>query len=61
MLSPMPPSRPRTRFSATVKTSTSMKCWWTMPIPSAMASFGLRITTGEPSTKIWPSSGLSSP
>ena len=34
-------SRPRMRFSATVKTSTSMKCWCTMPIPAAIASLGL--------------------
>ena len=33
-------SLPRTMFSATVKTGTSMKCWWTMPMPRAMASDG---------------------
>jgi hypothetical protein len=26
-------SAPSTRFSATVSVSTSMKCWWTMPMP----------------------------
>ena len=34
-----PPPRtgswPSTTFSATVKTGTSMKCWWTMPMPGA--------------------------
>ena len=30
-------------FSATVIVSTSMKCWWTMPMPSAMASCGRRM------------------
>ena len=29
---------PSTRFSATVMTGTSMKCWWTMPMPSPIAS-----------------------
>ena len=33
-------SSPRTMFSATVRTGTSMKCWWTMLIPRAMASAG---------------------
>ena len=33
-------STPSTTFSATVKTGTSMKCWWTMPMPAAMASPG---------------------
>ena len=29
-----------TMFSATVMTGMSMKCWWTIPIPSAIASLG---------------------
>ena len=36
-----PPSAPSTTFSSTVKGSTSMKCWCTMPMPAAMASCGL--------------------
>ena len=31
---------PRVTFSATVNTGTSMKCWCTIPMPAAMASFG---------------------
>ena len=54
-------SRPRMRFSATVKTSTSMKCWCTMPIPAAIASLGLAGTCSTPSIEIVPSSGGSSP
>src|SRR5829696_5300323 len=56
-----PRSRPSTRFSATVNTPTSMKCWWTMPIPASIASPGLRLTCGTPSMVIVPSSGGSSP
>ncbi len=37
------PSAPSMTFSSTVKGSTSMKCWWTMPMPSAMASLGVLI------------------
>ena len=33
-------SVPSMTFSATVKTGTSMKCWWTIPMPAAMASPG---------------------
>ena len=33
-------SSPRTMFSATVRTGTSMKCWWTMLMPRAIASDG---------------------
>ena len=36
----VPGSAPSTMFSATVIVSTSMKCWCTMPMPSAMASCG---------------------
>ena len=52
-----PPSAPSTRFSSTVKVSTSMKCWCTMPMPwrdgvaRAVAS-----RTGLPSTRISPAS-----
>src|SRR6201996_7153173 len=48
-------------FSATVITRTSMKCWWTMPIPRAIAADGEPISTGWPSTRISPSSGLYRP
>ena len=33
-----PPSAPSMTFSSTVNGSTSMKCWWTMPMPAAIAS-----------------------
>ena len=39
------------------KHSTSLKCWWTMPIPSAFASFGSLICTTWPSFLMTPSSG----
>ncbi len=32
--------QPSITFSATVIDSTSMNCWWTMPMPSAIACFG---------------------
>src|SRR3954447_15906001 len=48
-------------FSRTVKLSASMKCWWTMPIPAAIASDGLRKCTSRPSRRICPSSGRCSP
>ena len=31
-------STPMMMLSSTVKHSTSLKCWWTMPMPSALAS-----------------------
>ena len=42
-------SSPRRMFSATVRTGTSMKCWWTMLIPRLIASVGLAIRTAVPS------------
>ena len=39
---------PSTTFSATVNRSTSRKCWWTMPMPRASPSRGLRSRTGWP-------------
>jgi hypothetical protein len=48
-------------FSATVKSSTSMKCWWTMPMRSSMALRGESMCWGSPLTRISPSSGCSSP
>ena len=35
-------------FSVTVWVGTSVKCWWTMPRPAAMASRGERKSTGRP-------------
>ena len=46
-----------TRFSAPVSEGTSVKCWYTMPTPSALASRGLRTVTGWPSIARLPSSG----
>ena len=51
-------STPNTTFSATVNTGTSMKCWWTMPIPAAIASAGEVNTCDLPSMRMSPSSGL---
>ena len=47
---------PRMMFSVTVNGSTSTKCWWTMPIPSAIASRGDRSSLLAP-TRIRPPSG----
>ena len=33
-------------FSVTVCVGTSVKCWWTMPMPAAIASRGERKSTG---------------
>ena len=52
---------PSVTFSATVNTGTSMKCWCTIPMPAAMASFGEWKLAALPSSKISPSSGCSSP
>jgi len=54
-------SEPRTTFSRTVRLSASMKCWWTMPIPAAIASFGERKWTSRPSIAMVPRSGRSMP
>ena len=48
--------RDSTRFSATVIASTSVKCWYTMPIPSPAASRGLVMRAGMPPTLIRPAS-----
>ncbi len=42
IITPVVGSLPRTTFSRTVKLSASMKCWWTMPMPRSIASFGER-------------------
>ena len=51
-----PTSAPRTTFSSTVKGSTSMKCWWTMPIPARIAARLSGIGVGRPSMRISPAS-----
>ena len=43
-------------FSATVWFCTSMKCWWTMPMPASIASLGVASLTAAPLTRISPSS-----
>ena len=50
-------SRAITRFSATVMLGTSVKCWYTMPMPSAWASCGESIARSRTPTTIWPASG----
>src|SRR5262245_15287696 len=56
MSSRSPPSSPRMMFSVTVKGSTRTKCWWTIPMPLAIASRGEEILTSSPRTRIRPSS-----
>ena len=51
-------SLPSMTFSATVKTGMSMKCWWTMPMPAAIASPGPVKCWTSPSSSISPSSAL---
>jgi hypothetical protein len=43
-------------FSVTENTGMSMKCWWTMPSPAAIASRGDENETVVPSMRISPSS-----
>jgi len=47
-------SRPSCTLSATLKGPTSLKCWWTIPIPAAMASPGPEKAIGSPSMRISP-------
>jgi len=54
-------SRPSTRFSANDSEGTSMKCWWTMPMPAAMASREEPNLTGLPFSSRLPELGASSP
>src|SRR4051812_44070779 len=58
---PRTDSTPSMTFSVTVKTGTSMKCWWTIPMPALIASPGSRNDTGLSSSRISPSSGWYSP
>ena len=46
---------------ATVKEGASLKCWWTMPIPAAIACPGPLNSTGCPRSRIEPESRGSSP
>ena len=57
LFSPSGLPKPKATFSATVKVSTSMKCWWIMPMPVWIATAGESMFTGEPSKVIDPSSG----
>ncbi len=54
-------SKPSTTFSATVNTGTSMKCWWTMPMPWRTAAPGSGKWTTSPSSAMSPESGCMSP
>ena len=47
-------SAPNITFSSALSVSTSMKCWCTMPMPQAIASWALRICTGLPKTAMRP-------
>ena len=47
MSGPRDERRPSATFSATVSVFTSMKCWWIIPIPCAIASAGEVIVTGR--------------
>jgi hypothetical protein len=48
-------------FSATVMTSTNMKCWWTIPMPSSIARLGDPTSVGVPASRISPSSAATLP
>src|SRR5919199_1438275 len=61
MAGPTVDSAPSMTFSATVSGATSMKCWWTMPMPRAIALRGESKCTTWPSSRIWPSSGEVNP
>ncbi len=52
---------PRVMFSATVKPGTSLKRWWTIPMPSAIACPGERISAARLRIRISPASGRYSP
>ncbi len=57
----LPGSWPSTMFSQTVRFVASMNAWKTMPIPTAIASFGESNSIGVPPTVIVPSLGLWAP
>src|ERR1700733_11588320 len=52
---------PSMTFSTTVMASTSMKCWWIIPTPRAIASAGLCLASGSPRRTIEPASGAIRP
>ncbi|GBD28965.1 hypothetical protein HRbin32_00049 [bacterium HR32] len=52
---------PSRTFSSTVCAATSLRVWWTMPIPRAKASWGDRNWTRSPRTYTSPSSGCTRP
>src|SRR6266851_8163193 len=54
-------SQPSITFSVTVMAGTSMKCWWIMPIPAAMASRGAWWASGRPSNVMLPASARTMP
>src|SRR6266446_1534893 len=54
-------SQPSMTFSVTVIAGTSMKCWWIMPMPAAMASRGVWPMSGRSLKRIVPSSGATIP
>ena len=49
--------QPSITLSATVMASTSMKCWWIMPMPAAIASPGVWSESSRPLKMIPPLSG----
>ena len=51
-----PSSAPSTTFSSTEKFGTSLKCWNTMPMPAAMASWEEWISARRPLMAISPAS-----
>ncbi len=53
-----PLSAPSTMFSSTVNGSTSMKCWWTMPIPARIAARLSGIRVASPLIRISPASAV---
>ena len=57
----VPGSWPSTMFSHTVRFAASMNAWNTMPMPSAIASFGDEKTRSSPLTSIVPSFGWCAP
>src|SRR5581483_7189742 len=54
-------SRPRNRFPATSRLSTTFSSWWTKPMPSLVASPTERTVTRAPSMRISPPSGWCTP
>jgi hypothetical protein len=53
-----PSSAPRMTFSTTVKFSTSLKCWCTMPMPARIAAWLSGMSVFLPLMKISPASAL---